>query len=229
MISIVIPAYREGEAIVDFLANLYAKHPITECVVVDASDAADVASIKTLASKRLAHQNLHYLAATHRGRAMQMNQGAALTHQPILLFLHADTCLPEDALRMIEAGIQSGERWGRFDVQFDVTRWPFRMIAAMMNWRSRMTGIATGDQAMFMTRSVFEQTGGFEQIPLMEDIALCKKLKGFGSPLCLEAKVTTAARRWQQNGVLKTILLMWWLRLAYWLGVSPTQLAKWYR
>ncbi len=229
MISVVIPVYREGEAIIDFLAELYSRHAVVECVVVDASDAAEVEALNTRVMQQFADKNLRYIAAGNKGRAAQMNQGAAMTRQPILLFLHADTQLPEGALNMILTGIEVGKHWGRFDVRFDIPTWPFRMIAAMMNWRSRSTGIATGDQAMFVTRAVFERIGGFEQIPLMEDIALSKKLKRVGSPLCLEAKVITAARRWQQNGVLKTIVLMWWLRLAYWFGVQPTQLAKWYR
>jgi len=113
-------------------------------------------------------------------------------------------------------------------VCFDNTAWPYKVIASMMNWRSRKHEIVTGDQAMFMTRAAFDLVGGFDEIDLMEDIAMSKKLKVLGAPLSLDMEVQTAARRWEKKGVIRTIFLMWWLRFAYWLGVSPARLAKWY-
>ncbi len=229
MISIVIPAYNEGEAIVNRLQKLFLRHAVAQCVVVDASETEVFDTIRGKVFTAFPNQSLNYIAAYTKGRGAQMNAGTASSDGNILLFLHADTRLPEGALMQISRGVKAGWHWGRFDVRFDQAGWPYKLIASMMNWRSRKTGIATGDQAMFMTRAAFDLVGGFDDIELMEDIAMSKKLKTIGSPLCLDLKVKTAARRWQQKGVFRTVLLMWWLRLAYWLGVSPTTLARWYR
>ncbi len=158
-----------------------------------------------------------------------MNQGARSSQGAILLFLHADTRLPENAFSHIQSVIDAGAHWGRFDVRFNHPGRTFRMIAGMMNWRSRKSGIATGDQALFMTRGAFDLVGGYDEIPLMEDIAICRKLKTIAPPACLESQLVTSARRWESKGVLKTILLMWWLRFAYWIGVSEQRLSDWYR
>ena len=229
MISVVVPAYREGAQIGEWLNTLYASHPIDECLVVDASDAPAYEEVKNILDHRFAQAGLQFIAAQRKGRAAQMNQGAKLCQHAIILFLHADTILPQHALTEIQTRIDKGALWGRFDVRFDRQHWYYRMIAAMMNWRSRITGIATGDQAMFMTRKAFERVGGFDDIALMEDISMTKKLKALGSPACLKAKVQTASRRWERQGVARTILLMWWLRLAYFFGVPAGQLARWYR
>ncbi|MDI1344471.1 MAG: TIGR04283 family arsenosugar biosynthesis glycosyltransferase [Pseudolabrys sp.] len=163
-----------------------------------------------------------------RGRALQMNVGAAAAAGDVLLFLHADTQLPADADRQIADGMaRSGRLWGRFDVQFD-NGGALRLVAAAMNLRSRLTGIATGDQAMVMTRAAFAEVGGFPPIALMEDIALSVKLKRLGRPLCVSARVTTSGRRWRERGTLRTVLLMWRLRLAYFLGADPAKLARAY-
>lgn len=146
----------------------------------------------------------------------------------MLLFLHADTRLPADALGAIENAIIQGHVWGRFDVAFDSAQPVFKLIARMMNHRSRLTGIMTGDQALFVTREVFLDIGGFPEIALMEDIAISKCLKAVGKPACLPNKVVTSLRRWQQHGVLKTIGLMWLLRWAYFCGADPDDLAKHY-
>jgi rSAM/selenodomain-associated transferase 2 len=157
-----------------------------------------------------------------------MNCGAAAAHGKILLFLHADTRLPDDADTLIGDGLaQTGRVWGRFDVHFDTGGF-LPVIAALMNLRSRLTGIATGDQAMFVTKSAFELTGGFLPIALMEDIALSTHLKRISRPLCLRACVTTSARRWRTHGVLSTVFLMWRLRLAYFFGADPAHLARRY-
>ncbi len=229
MISIVIPVLNEGEAIIARLQSLFQRHAVDQCIVVDASEVEAFEDIRGKVFATFPDQKLNYIAANTKGRGAQMNVGAASSDGSILLFLHADTRLPKGALKQIHRGVKAGWHWGRFDVLFDQGSWPFRMIASMMNWRSRKTGIATGDQAMFMTRAAFDLVGGFEEIDLMEDIAMSKNLKTIGAPLCLDMTVRTAARRWQQKGVFRTVLLMWCLRLAYWLGVSPTRLARWYR
>jgi rSAM/selenodomain-associated transferase 2 len=159
---------------------------------------------------------------------MQMNAGAAVASGDVLIFLHADTQLPADADRLVLEGLaRSGRVWGRFDVQFD-SGGALKLVAAAMNLRSRATGIATGDQAMFVTRAAFDKAGGFPPIALMEDIALSAKLKRIGRPLCLDAKVTTSGRRWREGGTLRTVLMMWRLRFAYFRGVDPAKLARAY-
>jgi rSAM/selenodomain-associated transferase 2 len=163
-----------------------------------------------------------------RGRAAQMNAGAAAARGDVLLFLHADTRLPENADRLVLDGLaRSGRGWGRFDVRIDGGGL-LGVVATTMNARSRLTGIATGDQAMFMTRAAFDKAGGFPQIALMEDVALSVRLKRFGRPCALRARVTTSARRWRKHGTLRTVLLMWRLRLRFFLGADPAKLARAY-
>jgi rSAM/selenodomain-associated transferase 2 len=164
-----------------------------------------------------------------RGRAQQMNAGARAVQSDLLIFLHVDTHLPRDALYQIENHLNSKMGWGRFDVQI-VGRSPWlKVISFCMNWRSRLTGIATGDQTFFMTREAFDKVGGFPEQPLMEDIEMSKRLKRLSPPVCLPERVVTSGRRWDQNGVWKTILLMWRLRWAYWRGVPASELARLYR
>lgn len=163
-----------------------------------------------------------------RGRAAQMNAGAAAANGDVLLFLHADTRLPDNADRLVLDGLAySGRNWGRFDVRFDGGHL-LTFVALMMNWRSRLTGIVTGDQALFVTRAAFERVGGFPAIALMEDVVLSAKLKHISKPLALHVRVTTSARRWRKHGTLRTVLLMWRLRLAFFLGADPEKLVKIY-
>jgi rSAM/selenodomain-associated transferase 2 len=163
-----------------------------------------------------------------RGRAAQMNAGAAAASGDVLLFLHADTRLPANADKLVIEGLFVSRRaWGRFDVRIEGDGW-LGVIAAMMNARSRMTGIATGDQAMFMTRAAFKTAGEFPDIALMEDIAMSARLKRLGRPLCVRACVVTSGQRWQKHGTLRTVILMWRLRLAYFLGADPAKLARAY-
>ncbi|HSQ72224.1 MAG TPA: TIGR04283 family arsenosugar biosynthesis glycosyltransferase, partial [Rubrivivax sp.] len=164
-----------------------------------------------------------------RGRAVQMNAGTARASAALLLFLHADTQLPPGADLRVRQAVARGAAWGRFDVRIDGRPRMLRVVAALMNWRSRWTGIATGDQAIFVTRTAFERVGGFPVQPLMEDIELSRRLKRLGRPACLRDRVRTSGRRWEQRGVWRTIVLMWWLRWRYWRGESAQSLAEAYR
>lgn len=162
------------------------------------------------------------------GRASQMNTGARGQDVDVLLFLHADTRLPADADLQLMRFYNSMCDWGRFDVRLSGSNGWFRMIERMMNWRSRITGIATGDQALFVRRVVFEAQGGFANIPLMEDVEFSARLRQRSRPFCISSPVLTSSRRWEEQGTWKTILLMWRLRLDYWRGVPPTDLVKRY-
>ena len=158
-----------------------------------------------------------------------MNRGAEIANGDTLLFLHSDTTLPENAITRIEEAMKNHKIiGGRFDVGFDDDRFIFKLIAFLMNWRSRLTGIFTGDQAIFIRKSVFKDIGGYLQIPLMEDIALSKKMKRTGRIACLEDSVITSARKWKEEGIIKTILLMWFLRLLYFFKISPIFLSRIY-
>jgi rSAM/selenodomain-associated transferase 2 len=171
------------------------------------------------------------LAAT-RGRALQMNAGAHAAEAAaadVLLFLHADTRLPDDADLALGALAGSGRRWGRFDVRLDGPGWPLRLVETLMNWRSRLTGIATGDQAIFIERGAFDALDGFAPLPLMEDVDFCRRARRLSAPLALRSRVLTSARRWQRHGIWRTVALMWWLRLAYFFGADPARLARRYR
>jgi rSAM/selenodomain-associated transferase 2 len=220
-LSIIMPVLDEAaeiEAALTALAPLRARG--VEVIVADGGSGDDTAAIARPLAERVV------MAA--RGRAEEMNAGATVAKGDVLLFLHADTRLPDGADRLVlEALARSGRAWGRFDVRIDGGG-VFALISAFMNARSRLTGIATGDQAMFVSRAAFERAGGFPPIALMEDVALSAKLKRAGRPLCLAARVTTSGRRWHRQGVLRTILLMWKLRLAYFFGADPVQLARAY-
>ncbi len=220
-LSIVMPVLDEAagiEAALSALARYRARG--TEVIVADGGSRDDTAV--------RAHPLADRVLSAPRGRSVQMNAGAAAASGDVLLFLHADTRLPEDADRLVLDGLaQSGRTWGRFDVRFDAGGL-LSLVALMMNWRSRATGIATGDQALFVTRAAFERSGGFPAIALMEDLALSARLKRIDRPLALRARVTTSARRWRKHGTLRTVLLMWRLRLAFFLGADPAKLARQY-
>jgi len=166
------------------------------------------------------------------GRAIQMNVGAGQCHGDMILFLHADTRLPDGVRSEIITARNRQRLWGRFDLRFPPKAsgaWLMRMIALFINLRSRLSGIATGDQAMFVDRQLFELTNGFPAIALMEDVAMSKRLKKYCMPHCSRLKVETSARRWEQNGVIKTVLMMWLLRFAYFIGISTDSLSRVYR
>jgi rSAM/selenodomain-associated transferase 2 len=174
---------------------------------------------------RLAQPHCDRVVHCGRGRALQMNAGARAASGDALLFLHADTRLPAFSDELVLDALKE-RAWGRFDVAIDSSRPLLRVVAWAMNLRSRLTGIATGDQAIFVRRGAF---AGFPEIALMEDVAFCKRMKRLGPPACLRDKVLTSGRRWESRGVLRTIVLMWSLRLAYFFGVSPDRLVRFYR
>lgn len=219
-ISIVIPVVNEAARLADTLQALQALRSRCELLVVDGGSRD--------ASPLIAKPLVDQILLSQSGRARQMNLGAQQAQADVLLFLHADTRLPDQAIALILSAVAQGWSWGRFDVQFDSPQTIFKLIAGMMNARSRLTGIATGDQAIFITRQAFRAVGGFPEIALMEDIAISVALKKLGKPCCLKTKVVTAARRWQQHGILRTILLMWCLRLRYFFGANPDELAAQY-
>jgi rSAM/selenodomain-associated transferase 2 len=220
-LSIIMPVLDEAaeiEAALTALAPLRARG--VEVIVADGGSGDDTVGLARPLADRVV------MAA--RGRAAQMNAGATVAKGDVLLFLHADTHLPGDADRLIlDAFTRSGRAWGRFDVRINGGG-VFALISAFMNARSRLSGIATGDQAMFVSRAAFDNVGSFPPIALMEDVTLSAKLKRVGRPLCLAARVTTSGRRWHRQGVLRTILLMWKLRLAYFFGADPVRLARAY-
>lgn len=221
-ISFIIPVLNESAVILGTLQHLQkirsAGH---EVIAVDGGSEDDTAMV----AAPLVDQVIH----SPRGRANQMNAGASAASGDILCFLHADTLLPEGAEKHINNGMTKYCRsWGRFDVRLSGKSFGLRIIEFMMNLRSRITGIATGDQAIFVSKESFVDAGGFPEIPLMEDIALCRKLRAIGTPINLRQRVITSSRRWEHNGLVKTVLLMWWLRLAYRLGADPVNLANTY-
>ena len=221
-ISIIVPALNEVEGIAAALAGLASlRKRGHEVIVVDGSSSDGTAALARRAADRV--------ASAPRGRASQMNAGAALAQDEVLLFLHADTRLPENAdARILQGLAASGRAWGRFDVRIEGKSRLLPVIAFFMNLRSRATGIATGDQAIFVRRDAFRRIGGFPPLELMEDIALSRSLKRVSRPLCLADEAVTSGRRWERRGVLRTVLLMGWLRLAFFFGAAPAKLARLY-
>jgi rSAM/selenodomain-associated transferase 2 len=217
-LCIVMPVLDEGEQLRVALRDLqHFRQRGVRVVVVDGGSSDNTMAI----ARELADLAL----VAPRGRAAQMNAGAAASSAQVLLFLHADTRLPDDADTLVQRAALAPCGWGRFDVQIDSTALMLRIVSGAMNLRSRWTGIATGDQAMFVRHDLFTAAGGFPDLPLMEDIALSTTLKKYGPPACLSQRVVTSARRWQRHGVWRTIWLMWRLRAAYFFGADPAQLA----
>jgi len=226
-LSIIIPVLNEAEELPGLLGHLALRCGCDSEVIVVDGESED-------GSQQIASQMGALVICGERGRARQMNAGASAARGDALLFLHADTRLPSTAQQAIEIAIQRGggvrrDVWGRFDVCITGRPFMLRVIAALMNWRSRLSGIATGDQAMFMTRRAYEAAGGFPDQPLMEDVELSRRLLALSRPVCLRDRVATSGRRWETRGVWKTIWLMWRLRWLYWRGVPAGELAKSYR
>ncbi len=222
-LTIVMPVLNEAAGIaqaLQALAPLRARG--AGLIVADGGSSDDTVALASAGGARVIH--------APRGRALQMNAGAEHAGGDMLLFLHADTQLPAEADALIEQALAAGPRvWGRFDVRIEGRSGFLRVIAALMNLRSRWSGIATGDQAMFMTRAAFEAVGGFAPQPLMEDIEMSARLLKLSRPACLRARVATSGRRWESRGIWRTVLLMWRLRYAYWRGAAPERLAELYR
>ncbi|MDE1953549.1 MAG: TIGR04283 family arsenosugar biosynthesis glycosyltransferase [Betaproteobacteria bacterium] len=223
VLAIIIPAHNEASTIDATLRGLQAlRLRGTEVIVVDGGSSDGTAELAVPWVDQIIHN-----AA---GRATQMNAGARTSSRSVLLFLHADTLLPQDADSLVLDGLaRSGRVWGRFDVRIEPERPMLRTVAATMNLRSRISGICTGDQALFMTRDAFDTVGGFPDQPLMEDIEISRRLKRLSPPLALRSQVRTSGRRWLTQGMWPTITLMWWLRLRYFLGAEPALLARLYR
>jgi len=221
-LSIVVPVLDEAAGIA---AMLQALGPLrsrgAEVIVVDGGSRDGTPELAAPLADRV--------LSSARGRARQMNAGALRAAADVLLFLHADTRLPDAADHHITAALRAGAGWGRFDVRISGRPWMLRVVAACMNRRSRLTGIATGDQALFVRRALFQQVGGYPDQPLMEDVELSRRLRRVAPPACLREAVVTSGRRWESRGVWRTIVLMWWLRWRYWRGVSPDRLARAYR
>ena len=220
-LAIVVPMLDEAATLPALLVHLAGwRARGCEVVLVDGGSRDDSVEMARAAGFRV--------LIAERGRARQMNAGAQACGRALLLFLHADTRLPEAADAVVCAAL-AVQAWGRFDVRIDGRPLMLRVVAALMNLRSRLSGIATGDQAIFVRRDVFEAVGGFPDQPLMEDIELSCRLLRVSRPACLRARVRTSGRRWEQRGVWRTIALMWRLRWAYWRGVPAERLAEAYR
>jgi rSAM/selenodomain-associated transferase 2 len=220
-ISVVIPVLNEERTITETIRHT-AGLGLHEIIVVDGGSTDQTRA-------RAESLGIARVLTSRPGRARQLNAGAKICRSDVLLFLHADTHLPQSARKSIESGLVNGlVVGGRFDVQFDTDSIWSRTVGTFMNIRSRVTRISTGDQAIFVRRGVFEQLGGFSDIPLMEDIEFSTRLKRRGPTVALHDRVVTSFRRWEQQGPLRTILLMWALRFLYWIGVSPHRLARLY-
>ncbi len=221
-ISIIVPVLDEADAILGALDALapYRTRGVELIVVDGGSRDATVPRAAPHADR---------VVVAPRGRATQMTAGARLARGEVLIFLHADTRLPPYADRLVlERLARCGRTWGRFDVKIGGRHPLLTVVAALMNLRSRLTGIATGDQAIFARRDAFETVGGYPEVALMEDIALSARLKRLSRPLCLRARAVTSGRRWEKHGLLRTVVLMWRLRLAYFVGADPSALARRY-
>ena len=216
-LSIIIPAFNEAENIQQILKPLQRLRARGVDVIVVDGGSGDQTVLR-------ATPLVDRLVASTKGRAIQMNTGAALAQNDVLLFLHADSILPNNADDLIAEAIARGETWGRFEVNIRGAHTMLPVVAWFMNHRSRLTGISTGDQGLFVTRSAFDRVGGFPLQPLMEDVEICKRLRKLAPPACLSARITTSGRRWEKHGVWRTIFLMWKLRFRYWRGAAPADL-----
>lgn len=220
-LSIIVPTLNESANIGAMLGVVQPwRAEGAEVIVVDGGSSDDTVARAALLADTV--------ITAPRGRASQLQAGVRQARGELLLFLHADSLLPADALQLIQAATRHGAQWGRFDVSIAGEHPMLRIVAWMMNVRSRWTGIATGDQGIFVARTLLEAVGGVPQQALMEDIELSKRLRARAQPACLRARIATSGRRWERNGVWRTIWLMWRLRFAYWCGANPSELRQQY-
>ena len=229
LVSVVVPLYNEGKNVETLVSHLKQFQAFHELIFIDAStDKDSIALIANNFKGDSLGSKIKIEPSVVASRSKQMNQGAKLSTGTVILFLHCDTKLPKNAVPLIEAEIENGFLWGRFDVKLGSKGMIFRIIEKMIGLRSRLRKLATGDQAIFVTADLFQAVDGFPEIPLMEDIALSKSLKSYSRPALIKQPVITSARRWENRGTIKTIGLMWWLRFLYWVGVAPQKLAVLY-
>lgn len=220
-VSIIIPVFHDQTALSRLLGYL---KPLASDIEVIVADGADDSGQKS-AVDDLVTRYLH----VEKGRARQMNAAAATASGDLLWFLHADTELDfENCLLAINEAIESGYNWGRFDVRLSGNHFLFRIIEKLINRRSCLTSVATGDQGIFVSRELFERVGGYPDLPLMEDVQLSKNLRKHSHPACLKQLLVTSSRRWEQSGIIRTVLLMWLLRFGYFIGVPASVLHKAY-
>ena len=225
MLSIIIPTYNEENNIESTINNIEQLSGNSQLEIIIADGGSTDNTVNIVRSHKCQVIN------SKKGRGTQLNAGASTAKGDILLFLHADTLLPENFVVYINNSLHNKNTnglWGRFDVKLSGKHFLFRVIEKMISLRSKITGIATGDQAIFVGREIFLTIGGYKDIPIMEDVELSKRLKKISSPICLKNYVITSSRRWEDNGVIRTILLMWLLRLLYFLGVNPFTLKRFY-
>jgi len=222
LLSVVIPVRNEAQALpglLDDLADLRATG--AELILVDGGSSDGTCE--------LALGRVDQLLRTAPGRALQMNAGAAVARGEYLWFVHADTRVSVESLESLQGALKERPLWGRFDVRLSGPGLALQVIGAMISLRSRLSGVASGDQGIFVARQHFEAMGGYAQMPLMEDLQLCRRLKALARPRCLRPPLSTSSRRWEQHGIWRTVVLMWCLRLAYYCGASPEKLARQYR
>jgi rSAM/selenodomain-associated transferase 2 len=220
-LSIIIPTLNESPHILDTLGDLVAIRATGHEIIVVDGGSSD-------ATIELASEYADHVISSPKGRARQMNAGANKASGDVLWFLHADTRVSEQALAALKSALHSEIKWGRFNVRLSGRQSVLRLVERMMNLRSCITGVATGDQGIFVRTALFKDLGGYPDIALMEDIALSKKLRHIARPACLRQRLVTSSRKWEQQGIFRTILLMWRLRLAYALGANPDILARRY-
>lgn len=222
-ISIIVPILDEAEQLPDLFAHLLPMKRAGCEIIFSDGGSRDKSKLLT----RIAG---YTVVESNRGRASQMNAGAAVSTGDVLLFLHADTRLPNGAAEQVRKAVMgSKHQWGHFDVRIRGRHFMLKVIGFMMNWRSRLSGIATGDQALFIRRDAFERLQGYPNQPLMEDVEMCRQLKKLSEPVCIRDCVMTSGRRWETRGIWKTILLMWYLRFRYWAGADSHDLARLYQ
>jgi rSAM/selenodomain-associated transferase 2 len=220
-ISVIIPCLNDGGVIGDLLGSLqFLRNKGHEVIVADGGSSD--------CSRDVARPLVDQLVTSGPGRARQMNAGAKSAGGDLLWFLHADSRLPEGCLEAVVQSQERGYQWGRFDIRLSGKHPMLRVVEFMMNWRSRLSAIATGDQGIFVQSDLFRTVGGYTDIPLMEDVDISRKLKRHAVPDCLTHAIETSSRRWERNGIFRTIFQMWWLRFRYWFGAAPDKLARAY-